>query len=352
MMRGPKSDLGGAGRTVGNGFVRRWAAGTLLIGFGAISFAFWLSRSNTGQLWWADRALDQGRLDQAEAILAIQARTEDPRAITRLARLRLLQRRPDSVVRLLGARLKGWTDPESLSLLGEANLALGRTQEAWGIYRRFLEQRPDDITALTRYAELTYRHSGLAEALIPYRRLEHLQPGRVEWPRALGQIYMEIDRYELAVAAFRDAARIDPDSGDLRFALAEAEFLAGHLDACLADLDLAGATLPNDTRIPAARAECLVALGRNNEAVQFLETVLSREPGHLRAMRLRAELHLQRRDFAHALELLERARRVDPDDWRVLYKLALVYDRLGRRDEARAAQLRMQELQKDSAQRF
>jgi tetratricopeptide (TPR) repeat protein len=351
-MGGPGSDLDGAGTMIWSGWLRRLVAGTLLIGVGAIGVAFWLSRSSTGQLWWADRALDQGRLDDAEAILAIQARTEDPRAITGLARLRLLQHRPDSVVRLLGARLKGQTDAESLSLLGEANLALGRTQEAWGIYRRILEQRPDDITALTRYAELTYRHSGLAEALIPYRRLEQLQPGRAEWPRALGQIYMEIDRYELAVASFRDASRIDTSNGEIRFALAEAEFLAGRLDDCLADLDFAGATLPEDTRIPTARAECLLALGRNDEAVRLLESVLSREPGNIRAVRLRAEVHIQRRDFIHALKLLEHARELDPNDWRVLFKLALVYDRLGRREDARAAQARMQELQKDSAERF
>jgi tetratricopeptide (TPR) repeat protein len=328
--------------------------GILLVGVGAIGVAAWLSRSPIGQLWWADRALDQGRLDQAEAILVLQARNENPRAITRLARLRLLQQRPDSVVRLLESRLKSRKDCDSdgLSLLGEAELALGRTQEAWEVYRLLLEQRPDDITALSRYAELTYRHSGLAEALVPYRRLERLQPGRAEWPKALGQIYMEIDRYELAAASFRDALRIDPTSGDGRFALAEAEFLAGHLDECLANLALAASTLPDDKRIPTARAECLLALGRIDEAAQQLEAILTREPGHTRALRLRADVHLQRREFSRAVELLERARNLDPNDWRVLYKLAQVYDRLGRRDEARAAQARMQELQKDSVDRY
>ena len=178
--------------------LRLTAAAILLVGLAAIGGAAWLSHSVVGQLWWADRALDKGRLDQAEAILVPLARTEDPRVITRLARLRLLQRRPDSVVRLLESRLKSRTDPEWLALLGEADLALGRTQEAWGVYRALLDQRPDDIPALIRYAELTYRHAGLAEALIPYRRLEQLQPKRVEWPKAVGQIYMEIDRYELA----------------------------------------------------------------------------------------------------------------------------------------------------------
>ena len=80
--------------------------------------------------------------------------------------------------------------------------------------------------------------------------------------------------------------------------------------------------------------------------------ILAREPDHVRALRLRAEVHLQRREFTRVVELLERARTIDPDDWRVLYKLAQVYDRLGRSDEARAAQARMNDLQRDSVDRF
>jgi predicted Zn-dependent protease len=330
----------------------RLTATVVLAGVGAIGGAAGLSRSLPGRLWWADRSLDRGRLDEAEAILVPLARTEDSRAITRLARIRLLQHRPDSVVRLLETRLKSRTDPEWLTLLGEADLALGRTREAWGAYGALLAQRPDDIPALIRYAELTYRHAGLAQALIPYRRLEELQPEQARWPNAVGQIYMEIDRYELAAGAFRDALRLDPADGSARFALAEAEFLAGRLAESLADLDQVARARPDDTRVAAAQVECLLALGRADEAVRQLEAILAREPGHTRALRLRAEVHLQRRELARAVELLERARAIDPQDWRVLYKLAQAYDRLGRRNEARAAEARMREFQHETVNRF
>src|SRR4051794_36586314 len=122
--------------------LRLTAAAALLVGVGAVGVAVWLDCSLTGQLWRADRAIDRGRLDRAEAILVPWALTEDPRVITRLARLRLLQHRPDSVVRLLESRLKAQTDPQWLAMLGEADLALGRTQQAWGVYRTLLEHRP------------------------------------------------------------------------------------------------------------------------------------------------------------------------------------------------------------------
>ena len=84
------------------------------------------------------------------------------RAITRLARLRLLQHRPDSVVRLLESRLRSRIDLEWLAMLGEANLALGRTQEAWGAYRMLFAQtsrrypRPGPL----RRADLSSRGAG------------------------------------------------------------------------------------------------------------------------------------------------------------------------------------------------
>ena len=324
------------------------AAAVLAMAAGAIG----LSWSTPGRLWWADRALGWGRLDEAEAILRPLVVEEDIGAITRLARLRLLRRKPHSVVRLLETRLRSRTEPQWLEILGEADLALGRTHEAWAVYRAFLEHRPDDIPALIRYAELTYRHAGLAQALVPYQHLAELQPGELRWPRSVGQIYMEIDRYELAATAFREALRLNPSDGDVRFALAEAEFLAGRLDDARAHLDAVARERPGDPRIGTALAECLLALGRTDEAVVGLEAILAREPGQARALRLRAEVHLQRRELGRALELLERANASDPQDWRVLYKLAQVYDRLGRHDEARDAEFRMREFQHEASDRF
>jgi Flp pilus assembly protein TadD len=87
-----------------------------------------------------------------------------------------------------------------------------------------------------------------------------------------------------------------------------------------------------------------LALGRVEESVRQLDTILVREPGHANALRIRAEVHLRRGEFAPAVQLLERARERDPDDWRALYKLAQLYHRLGRPDEARAAESRMREI--------
>lgn len=314
---------------------------------GAVAFGL----SGAGRIWRADRAIARGRLGEAEALLIPLALAEEPAAITRLARIRLLQGRPEGAFRLLESR-PGWReDPERLAILGEAGLATGRIAEAMAAYGAILARRPDDIPALIRSAELTYRHAGLAQALIPYRHLAELQPGEPRWPMAVGRIYMEIDRYELAASSFGEAARLAPDDADVRFALAEAEFLAGRLPECLADLDQVGRARPEDPRIEPARAECLLAMGQTEAAAGRLEAILTRDPAHTRALRLLGEISLRRGELTRALGLLERARDVAPRDWRVLYQLARAYDRLGRRDEARAAEARMRECQRDAVDR-
>ena len=146
-----------------------------------------------------------GKLGEAEARLTPLVRAGDSRARVVLARLRLRQGRLDSAVRILKPIATKDLGPEGLSLLGEAYLGLGDSRQAWDLYRELSARRPDDIPALSRLAELTYRHADLAEAVVLYRKLEGLEPKNPAWPTAVGQIYMEIDRYELAADAFRRA---------------------------------------------------------------------------------------------------------------------------------------------------
>ena len=124
---------GGSAMVVRRGF--RSTAAVSWRGSGRSAERPGLSRSLPGRLWWADRALDRGRLDEAEAILVPLARAEDP-GRPRLARLRLLQQRPGFGGPSTGIPPEVADRPEWLASLGEANLALGRTQEAWRAYRR------------------------------------------------------------------------------------------------------------------------------------------------------------------------------------------------------------------------
>jgi predicted Zn-dependent protease len=320
---------------------------SLVVGATVALLALIATRSTSVRLWRAERALAQGRLDDALAILVPLAKAgDDPRVTTLLARVWLRQGKPAAVVRLVEKRLETRWFPDWLPVLGEAYIALGDTGKAGAAFKALVHERPNDVEGLLYLAKLSYREGVLDEALDAYRRLERLEPHKPDWPRARGQIYIENDDYEKALVALRTAVSIGPDDFESRYALAQAEFLLGDLMASLADLDLCLASRPSNSQVKIAQVDCLRALNRQDEAFAVLQEVVAREPENATALRLLAEIHLERRELDPAFRLLSTAVRTAKDDWRVHYQLSRAYDGLGRREEARAELALMRELQK------
>ena len=233
-------------------------------------------------------------------------------------------------------------------MLGEAYIAIGETGKAGAAYKALVHERPDDVDGLLYLAKLSYREGVLDDALDAYRRLERLQPEKPDWPRARGQIYIENDDYERALLALRKAVAISPSDFESRYALAQAEFLHGDLAASLTDLDRCLAARPTDSQVKIAKVDCLRALSRSDDAFLLLKEVLAREPENATALRLLAEIHLERRELDPALRLLSKAVRTANDDWRVHYQLSRAYEGLGRHEEARAELTLMREHQKSA----
>jgi tetratricopeptide (TPR) repeat protein len=294
----------------------------------------------------AETAIAEGRPEAAASLLRNLIARGETRASGKLALLRLEQGKPEAAVRLLGPiATKPNANLTDLITLARAYRQLGRFDEARAVSVRILERQPNHIETRALLADLTALQNGPVAALPLYEQLQKLDPANPTWPRARGRLFVEIDRYESAVADFLQAARLAPGDIDLQFDLAEAEFLKGDPSASLSHLEEAARQRPDDARIGTARAECLLALGQTSEAVSALKDVLNREPLNARALRLLAGVFTQRQNHGRAVELLERARSADPGDWRVLYQLSLVYDRLGRHEEARLAADSMRDLQ-------
>lgn len=311
-----------------------WAAAVAAIGTAAALVMIGLRWSDGHRIRIAERAIGEGRPDEAVALLAPLARSDEPRVIALLARARIGQNRPRDAARLLEARLRRRDEASWLGLLGEAYEAAGIPGRAIAAYEAYVLREPDDVNALGRLADLAARGGRPVEASALLDRLERLEPTNAEWPRRRGLLLLETDRYDAAVAALGAAVALDPDETETRFLLAEAQFLAGRIEPSVANLN-ACLERDRDDRYLLAHAECLRALGDSEAAAAEIEEVLARSPDDPRALRLSAELCLERGDHSRALELLERALESDPHDWRVHYQLSIVYARLGREAEAR-----------------
>ena len=82
--------------------------------------------------------------------------------------------------------------------------------------------------------------------------------------------------------------------------------------------------------------------GNSSLAMQDYEKALAMDPNHLHLLTKLGKLYMQAGQFEKAREVLVKAEAVDPDDRQTEYALALVYSKLGNREEARVHMERFQ----------
>ncbi len=295
-----------------------------------------ISRSRPYRVWSAERALNRGEPEQAIERLGPWKTSDDPRAVVIVARAQIARGNPESAVRLLDARLADRVEPEWLHLLGETALSLGDLNRAFEAFAALDARQPNHPPTLAHLAELSEPLRGPAEADRRYQELERLEPENPEWPKQRGRILLGTDRYAMAVETLRSALETNPEDQQARLWLAEALYLSGDPAASLEHLERCRkAEGEGNDRIEVARAECLRALGRGEEAADVLDDLLGRSPKNADALRLRAELALEHGALDQAADLLDRAVAEAPDDWRIHYQLSIVLARLGRLEDAR-----------------
>jgi len=255
--------------------------------------------------------------------------------------------------------------------LGRALAADGRTEEARLRYREALRLQPDFTPARVRLAQIELEageygralaaaddllaadkgsqtaHLIRARALRGLTRLEEARealavplrdhPDSHEALYELGMLYMAAQRLREAEATFRRAYHAN--RGNLRGLMALVEIRLGHNQAAaLQLLEREVRRDPGRPELRAALADVAVRVGRNEVARREYSRLLERkglsprEEGDLHS-RL-GEACRRAGDFQAALQHLEQARRLWPRSTAVLHNLALVYDELGRTQDA------------------
>lgn len=133
-------------------------------------------------------------------------------------------------------------------------------------------------------------------------------------------------------ASFQSASS-DPNAPGLRSADAALRGGAGQLALQVSDSVLR--TAPSNTSAQEIKADALAMLGRNEEAAEIFQTLLSRNPDSVRANIGMGRIKLLT-DAATAEPLFLRVLRRDPNNLTALNNLGITRDLLGRHGEAQA----------------
>ncbi|MBL84509.1 MULTISPECIES: tetratricopeptide repeat protein [Marinobacter] len=89
--------------------------------------------------------------------------------------------------------------------------------------------------------------------------------------------------------------------------------------------------------VPAAiqLTDVLRSGGRNREAIQLIDSTLEASPGEAQLVHLRGLINLKLKDYPAALENLEQAAELAPEQWLFGYRYAVALYQLGQKDKAR-----------------
>jgi tetratricopeptide (TPR) repeat protein len=209
-----------------------------------------------------------------------------------------------------------------------------------------------------------------AEAAAAYREVLAARPNYAEAHANLGAVLIRMDRYEEAIREYETALKLGPNLTPILLNIGLAHYRKGEYRKAVAAFKRFLKSSPDNAQAVQLTALSLVALARDEEALQYLEPALAAAPDNpalvyglgLASLRLRKPMvtgaieelaripgglafsHLLHGQadiwnfrFDEGIKELEEAAKLDPNLPRLHYSLGLGYFKVARFAEARGA---------------
>jgi tetratricopeptide (TPR) repeat protein len=203
-------------------------------------------------------------------------------------------------------------------------------------YNAILARWPDNVTALRRLAAVLLAQNDTEQLLKLADRLGEISSGAVIGQTLRGVVYHNDKNPQQAVAAFERVLELDPELREMPLSrglfwshLADDLVTCGRFDEAGRYLSQALVGNP-DAYLMNRLGHVYFLQGSLNEAERCFRQAVEWDPSAYAPWLELAKLALQRQEREEALKDLNRARLLAPQQYSVLYSLALVYRQLGR----------------------
>ena len=226
-------------------------------------------------------------------------------------------------------------------LAARAAVADGRYQDALGLYRKVLEQVPDDAVVRFEYAQLLRDLNVPAEAEKQAREAVRLDPSLAEAQRLLGNLDLaasekDPSRLASAIEHLSAARRLAPSDIGTAVSLARALLAADRAAEAATVLDELP-ELGNQPMIQRLTAEAKAKAGRLKEAETIYRALYEADPGDREIAAALIDLYEDQDRLDRSLEVLRSLEHRDPANSAITERIVLDLARAGRFSEAEAA---------------
>ena len=203
--------------------------------------------------------------------------------------------------------------------------AAGRAREAVAIYQKMLGGERKPSLTVRGQAGRAFARLGLArEAVAQGDAIRGEDPAYPAGQFLLGEALFGAGKYEDAIKAYREAARLESEAQYFE-AIGRTSEKLGQLDDALHSYGEAVAADPSYLAPRLGRGRVRLARREFAVAVSELEAAQKVAPASAEVMRDLGRAHLAMRDIAHAVPLLERAAAMNERDPETHFALGTVY---------------------------
>lgn len=208
--------------------------------------------------------------------------------------------------------------------------------EAIGAYRKFLLSHPENETAAVELSECYRRVHNVDEAFSILRLARKRSPKSIRVLKAIGNLEIEAQSYDVAVEALRAALVLDPGDLEARNFLGSAYLGRNDSAAALAEFNRILLRDPQNQLAHYFRAQIFSDTGENEKALADAEAVVAARPNYLPGRVLLAKILVREKQCTRAVETLREAHEARELDAQALFILANAYDCAGQQEEAKS----------------
>lgn len=230
--------------------------------------------------------------------------------------------------------------------LAIALIGIEKFPEASRELAKLLAHSPRDPNLLEMAAQSFRQQNRFVEAEIVLRRRLNLGDERAELWTLLGDVLDAQKKTAVASTAYENAVRLAPDSIDFRYALGSLYWKQIRYDAAEKEFLEILRRQPNEPRASFNLGDIYLTNGEAVKAVPFLEIAVKNFPGEFDTHFALGRAYLLTNKYQTAIERLEIAVRLRPEIAEGFYQLGLALQKNGRREDAKTAFKKAQELQK------
>lgn len=250
------------------------------------------------------------------------------------------------------------TSPYLNNGLAELYFKTGRVRDAVLAAQDMIKKNPNDLEAHKLLGRIYLRSLGdvqsnspsekmLDLAIAEYNKIVEIQPNDIENRLLLGQLYSLSHNTAKAEEQFKTAQKIDPNSEDVVLNLARLYTESGDIQRATAVLEAVSVD-DRTAKMEFALGSTYDQLKENKKAIDAYQRAIAADPDNLDAERALAQSLLNDGQLEEALKIYKDISAGDPQDPQAYIRIAEIERRQGKYDQALGTLKKAKSLVKDS----